>query len=638
MIKSEIKVPRGIKYISEWGEYVLPEGEHCIVDKGVTGCGYTEFCLTNSKNVVLCSPRKLLLENKSEQHLHDHNILYLENDIKNYQGSKSFENRIRDHIANCQGPFGDAPVKFMVTYDSTGRVVKALQDLGVLQEFIFIIDEMQSLFLDSYFKSSVELDFVEALQACQSAIYLSATPMLDKYLEQLPEFKDLNFYKLNWDATGYVEKIKIQRKRVASLGGECGKIIENFENGAYPMTLDASGRPTQSKEAVFYFNSVTEILRIVKKYGLTPGNTRIICSETTENETKLRKLGFSFGKVPLKGETNPKYLFCTSAIYMGIDLHSDCASSYVFADPNIDSLALDISMDLPQIIGRQRNRNNPFKNNIIVFYRTKRKGEKDLTLEEFEKAQNQRREETRNLLNGFNKLSLSEQQGYLKKIKADIQVSQYSNDFISVSKNTNKPVYNSLIDIANQRAWEVSQKDYQDTLSVTRAFQEAGFDSEDSYSTEEIIAQDFLDNYFYATGVFSEKMRMYCEFCDANGDNLAIMKIIDAKITDPKFKEFYKYYGTKGCSARRYRENELISGWSDITKDSQLQAAICVNFKVDGRYTKAEIKQKLTDIYQNLGINKKAKATDLSEYFKLSKTCITLPDKTTANGFKLGSL
>lgn len=41
MIKSEIKVPHGIKYISEWGEYELPEGEHCIIDKGVTGCGYT---------------------------------------------------------------------------------------------------------------------------------------------------------------------------------------------------------------------------------------------------------------------------------------------------------------------------------------------------------------------------------------------------------------------------------------------------------------------------------------------------------------------------------------------------------------------------------------------------------------------
>ena len=297
---------------------------------------------------------------------------------------------------------------------------------------------------------------------------------------------------------------------------------------------------------------------------------------------------------------------------------------------------LDLA-DLPQIIGRQRNRNNPFKNNIIVFYRTKRKGEKDLTWEEFEKVQNQRREETRNLLNGFNKLSLSEQSSYISKLKRDSEL--YVHDFISVSKNTNKPVYNSLIDIANQRAWEVSQKDYQDTLSVTRAFQEAGFDSEESYSTEEIIAQDFLDNHFYATGVFSEKMKMYCEFCDANGDNHSIMKIIDAKITDPKFKEFYKYYGTKGCSARRYRENELISGWNDITKESQLLSSICVEFKLGEKYTLKEIKTKLDRIYKSLDLSRKAKATDLGKYFNLIRVKFSDPiTKKRIEGYKLESL
>ena len=44
MNKKVIKVPSGrdIKYISEWSEYKIPKG-HCIVDKGVTGCGYTEY-------------------------------------------------------------------------------------------------------------------------------------------------------------------------------------------------------------------------------------------------------------------------------------------------------------------------------------------------------------------------------------------------------------------------------------------------------------------------------------------------------------------------------------------------------------------------------------------------------------------
>ena len=81
MEKINLKVPYGIQYISEWKNYDLPIG-HVIVDKGVTGCGYTEYCLRNNHPVILCSPRKLLLENKFEQHQKEGNwnVLYLVNE------------------------------------------------------------------------------------------------------------------------------------------------------------------------------------------------------------------------------------------------------------------------------------------------------------------------------------------------------------------------------------------------------------------------------------------------------------------------------------------------------------------------------------------------------------------------------
>lgn len=154
---------------------------------------------------------------------------------------------------------------------------------------------------------------------------------------------------------------------------------------------------------------------------------------------------------------------------------------------------------------------------------------------------------------------------------------------------------------------------------------------------DELIQKSFIQK-FYSTGVFSEKMKMYCEFCDQYKNNSEIMKIIDAKIKDPKYKNFYIYYGTKGCSLKEYRENYLLAEWRDMTKEDQLLAHIAINFKIDGRYTKFEIKQKLSEIYRNLGISKTAKATDLGKYFELTRVCITLPDKTTKDGFKLGSL
>ena len=636
MKKKVQKVPNGIQYISEWKDYEIPRGDHFIVDKGVTGCGYTEFCLTNSDNIILCSPRKLLLENKRDQHINDPNILYLENDIKGFNEVTDFETRIVEHIQKCL--FYHLPVKIMVTYDSLHYVSDFLCKINDVGNYIFVVDEFQSIFLDSFFKSDVELDFVECLQSCPNVIYLSATPMLDKYLDRIDQFKDLLFYKLDWTGTGYVETIKIKRKRVASLGSECSKIIEKYLNDDYPIALDNTGKPRESKEAVFYFNSVSDIIRVIKKHKLTPQNTLIICSRTPENENKLKKIGFSIGRVPLKGEPYPKFTFCTSASYMGIDFHSTCASSFVFADPNIDSLALDISLDLPQIIGRQRDKNNPFKNDIILFYKTKRKGEKELTEEGFKELQEKRREETEKLLNLFKKADTGEKSSYIQKLKDSIEVSQYSRDFVSISKNTNLPMYNYLIDISNERAWEVSQKDYQDQISVTKSLYEAGYINTDYKSKEDEIVSNFLDNHFYKTGRFEEQMRMYCEFCDLYKDNQEIMSSLDHKIKDSKYKGFYTFYGTSGCSSRDFEEKKLITGFKNDLKGDKLKTLIYSNFKTGDRYTSKDIKQKLQEIYNLLGISKTAKATDLGNYFTLVKTKVTLPDKKVKDGFRLDLL
>ena len=637
MIKHFIKVEEAVKYISEWKIYKLPKGEHCIVDKGVTGCGYTEFCLTNDDPVVLCSPRKLLLENKRDQHIKDHNILYLENklekDKQDYDGVKSMKREVEKHLFVCE-ELGLTP-KFMITYDSTPYIIQYLLELGLLDCFTFVVDEFQSIFLDSYFKSNVELDFVEALQPCKSVVYLSATPMLDKYLEKLPEFKDLTYYCLDWSNTGYVEKVKILRRRVSNLNTECGKIIDSYLKGKFPMTLDLDGNPVESKEAVFYLNSVEDIIRIVKKHNLTPDNCIILCSPTTKNEAKLDKIKFKFGRVPLKGEPYPMFIFCTSAIYMGIDLYSDCASTYVFADPNIECLALDISMDLPQISGRQRNRLNPFKNQITLFFKTRRDS-KDLTKEEFDKVQDERRNETKRLLNIFNGVKdVKEKESLVRKFKSDIEVSQYSKDFISVSKNTNLPVYNYLIDVANERAWEVSQEHYQDEISVTKALKDKGFGDFKYRSEDELIVKDFLDNHFYRTGLFHEKMKMYCEFRDKYGDNQEILVDLSHKIPDQRFRQFYEYYGTKGCSSRKYKESELLKGWKNATQEDQLKILVESVFKLGSRWALKDIKQKLSELYDDLEIKKTAKASDLKKYFKLSRTQVTMPDKTVEHGYKI---
>ena len=63
MQKTVINVPKGIRFINQWTEFQLQDFP-CILDKKIPGCGFTEYCITNNQNIILASPRKILLENK----------------------------------------------------------------------------------------------------------------------------------------------------------------------------------------------------------------------------------------------------------------------------------------------------------------------------------------------------------------------------------------------------------------------------------------------------------------------------------------------------------------------------------------------------------------------------------------------
>ena len=84
-------------------------------------------------------------------------------------GKPFLKNKIRNHIFLCDEE--NLPIKFLVTYDSSHYIIDILKELNLLNDFYFIIDEFQSIFLDAFFKSEVEFDFVEYLQDCPNVLY-----------------------------------------------------------------------------------------------------------------------------------------------------------------------------------------------------------------------------------------------------------------------------------------------------------------------------------------------------------------------------------------------------------------------------------------------------------------------------------
>ena len=220
MDRKIITVPKGIRYINQWDSFSLPT-HPCIINKQITGCGFTEYCLTNSDNVILCSPRKILLENKAEQH--KDTVLYAKSGLDTFVNFEkdlsastkkpekeekqtvseeeikdiimAFKDSIKQYYQECT--IKQKPCKIIVTYDSFRHVKAALGD--DINYFYVVIDEFQSVFTDAKFKSTTEIGFLTQLQGISNLSFVSATPMIDKYLEMLDEFKNLPYYELDWE-------------------------------------------------------------------------------------------------------------------------------------------------------------------------------------------------------------------------------------------------------------------------------------------------------------------------------------------------------------------------------------------------------------------------------------------------------
>ena len=334
MEKFTIKVPKEIRYISDWDNLeegkrlidLVPSDQSYIMNKTITGCGYTEYWLTNNCPMILCSPRLVLLENKEEQHSDQENLLYLKNEFDSFEEydkdiskdskrgldldkeaikeeerkrkaeeyTKTFKRKVEDHVSNCIFKL-KKPAKFMITYDSFRRVKEALGEN--IRFYKIIVDEFQSIFCDSRFKPDTENEFMYNLQGLNNIVYLSATPMIDTYLEQLDEYKNLPYYELDWasENPGRVMKPYLKTKLLTTkknLVGEVEKVINTYREGKFEKLTrqkeDGSFEEVYSKEAVFYINSVKNLCDIIRKCKLTPNETNVLCAGTDENNKKVR--------------------------------------------------------------------------------------------------------------------------------------------------------------------------------------------------------------------------------------------------------------------------------------------------------------------------------------------------------------
>lgn len=619
MKKIQISVPSGIKYLSDWDKLweLLPNDRAFILNKRICGCGATEMYIRSDKKVILAGPRKHLLYNKYSQHPSDSLHLYrFQGDKKKYFESKTgSEKEILTFNSELQEYIKHGGKKILTTYDSLGKIMEVLVGLGEnLSEWIVVVDEFQVIFYDCHFKPTTEYELSEVLQKFTQVIYLSATPFLESYLDMTVQFKSLPIYELLWPESMTklpdVEVIK-SRKPVLEL---CKELIEKYRSGNGRSTM-VNGEKFIAKEVVFYINSVSEIKKIIKKSGLKPEETTIICSSKSDNIKKLDELSrqtgmkFRIEEIPGKGEPHKMFTFCTSTVYVGADFYSTNAYSYIFANPKVSSMTIDVSVDLQQIIGRQRLEENPFRNSATLYYNTR---EAKVTKENLEKSIREKNDRTNRQIENYEAVPNKNEQ--LEIMENTIRQQGHKDHYCCIVKDKDNNIRigkNEILEIAERRAWEVSDRIYRSDFSMYRALSSGVNVIRATDSDNPEIQKLFSE--WNKDGQFSRKAKMYCELHDTLPDLLD-----ECTFIEKKFKTYYDALGKEGFKALHWREDYIRQAiepapFDKLPKDKIAEELIKV-LSVGKEYTKAEVKELLQGIYTRLEIIGNPSASDISNY------------------------
>ena len=653
MYREKVIVPRGIRFISEWSEFNFSKFPgKCIINKQLPGCGFTEYCIRSGENIILCSPRKMLLKNKWSQHKNEVYLVVnemdkdsnIDKDLSKIDKSVVIDNLVKEEISTnseiykrlyheieeyCMNrPYGLGK-KILVTYDSYRIVKDILEKLGWFNRFITVIDEFQSILHDARFKSDTELKFMEYLKQSPTAYFVSATPMMDEYLEMLDEFKDLPYYELDWGSEDTTRIIKpdLDVYLMRTVGEKASEIIQKYLNNDFEsVVVLRNGIPTRiiSDEAVFYVNSVNHITSIIKKNNLTPEQCNILCSDTEDNKKKIqRRLGKSFtiGEVPLKGVKPKMFTFCTRTVYLGADFYSLCARSFIFSDSNIDSLAVDISEDLPQILGRQRLFENPWSNSAIFYYRSTA-NYREMKEEDFKNIIESKKKSTENLLLAYNTTLDTVKYDLAKNYQKVAKSYNYKDDYVAVNKIQTqdgniilKPVLNNLVLVNEIRAFKIQQIDYKDRFSVFSTIH-------NTLSPDDIVNQEVSEflRVYTKLSTIHDKLKMLCEY----GLSSDAIDIVLGQIADSdEIKSYYTTLGSSKLKSLSYNSAKIKNHLGVVTFSQELlESSIYSEFKVGDKITLSDIKSRLEVLYKSINYDKVAKAKDLENYFEVKNSSV----------------
>lgn len=610
-------MPKGCRYMSEDPDLLTYLGHFnkFILNKTVTGCGGTSLFLNSSINVVIISPRLQALKDKHEQH--PDTFLFhspYTNNGKRAADIKRLMSDLNNYINNPFSVYNKA--KILVTLDSCDKVIDVLKGYGVIDSFLFVVDEFQCLMGDATFKGTTDMNFLIRLDnEAKNICYLSATPIQDMFLDFVPQFKGLPYIKLEWDKSVLEEPNvrEIQMKKDESAEKICSNIIRDFRANGYFARKVVDGQVVYSTEACIFLNEVRSIINIIVKNNLKPDEVTILCSD---GKVSGLPKGFKVGGLCTDRDNprNKTFTFCTKASFEGVDFYSTNAMTYVFINAGKEWQTLDIMLDIPQILGRQRLDINPFRHDAVIYYKTK---PYCMTITEFKAQQTAMEYKSSQIITLYDMATPEMKAILLEAFRDRAEDKKFVDDYVDVLQVNGRQTLgiNTLVQMAMWNKWQQRTHYYSHSCQLTTSIQSAI-----SMNVKPQKVKDFEQQYYSASD--KDRLKIYSDF--RNSHSRYDPFILQNPFIDIRFHDWYGKLGYDELARLNFDEQKVEQEYDYYCNHEPIIQKCREAFTVGNFYTKPEVKNVLQQIYDGLGlVGKKAKATELEGYMNVRERMVT---------------
>jgi hypothetical protein len=557
---NQIIAPKGAVYCSEFMTE-LPKG---IINKKDCGCGITSLAIEDKYPTIIAVPTVEIIDNKLAQYPNersDHELYGV------YAGIRHTD--VEDYLNELHPSL---PPKILTTYDSFYKVAQVI--VKNESKYRIVVDEFSEL-LDAYdYRESAIDDLLKCLERFSYVSYVSATPIQrEKYPTQL---RDLEETEIVWYQS---PKIHVSRHCTSKPIDKVKFIIENYRVAGDKGYEMPNGH--RSHAAYFFLNSVKQIKQILDKTKLRESQVRVICARTDANKNVLGTYAIGSALAPEK-----QFNFITSKAFKGADFYSESGLIFIVSNSHNKNTMLSIDTDVKQIIGRLRDISNPFRNTANHIYNV---DSSLLSREEFAELVDEKTKRTNDLIKAFSNCP-NEYQSLRESIKEN------SDDNYLHFDTNGLPEFNEYRRINDWRKWETSHAIYYDGLTVRQTYKD------NDISTDSKIPDDLL------TTTFRSLCLKYIQG-DVDRDYIAAKETL--------VKEAYDCLGQDRMKALCFKKEQIRKAVSDVKPEisDAVENEIRSKFKVGSSYPLSEAKKIIATIYTELGVQKKAKATDLDGYF-----------------------